>query len=318
MRHIVWSALLVCASLATPTVAQDGDNSINLHSTYLPTDGRGFVVVDGARTLDAQQLHVGASLSHIVDPLEFGRTGDVREISLLRRLSIIDVVAAFGIIDGLSIGVDLPVVVHSDGRELEDYPLHDTRDGGLGALRLQLKWTIVDTEAFALALKPFITFPTGRPRDYLSDNGRVTGGGMLQTEVNLGRFRLAGEVGYEDVSSDIDIGDLDFDARLRFGLAVEVRLLGDPVGRAPGPEDDEGAPPADTHALSVGAELFGWTAFDRPFHQEREHPMEGLGFLRYRHRGLGLDLTVGAGAGLDNGLGASELRLFFGVGWTWP
>lgn len=232
-------------------------------------------------------------------------------------MTVVDLVAAVGLIDGLSLGAHLPVVVENDGRELRDLS-SDTRNGGLGPLRVELTWSFFETETLALALRPFVTFPTGRARDYLSDNGQITGGAMLQTQVDLGRFRLAGEVGYEELSSDIDVGDLDFDARIRFGLGAEVFLL---EATEPAPPDEGGDPsPAaarQPHAVSLGGEVFGWTAADRPFHDEREHPMEALGFLRYRHEGWHLALTAAAGAGLDNGLGAPDYRLVFGVSWTW-
>lgn len=67
LRLRAWSLLLACACLAAPALAQDHDNSINLHHAYMPTDGRGFVVVHGARTLDQADVHVGLGLSYARD-----------------------------------------------------------------------------------------------------------------------------------------------------------------------------------------------------------------------------------------------------------
>lgn len=349
---LVLGVLALCA-LATPAAAQDSDNSINLHHLYLPLDGRGFYVVDGARTLRQGEVHLSLGYSHAHNPVEFGLSGDGRVRSLVRQLAMVDAGVAVGLLDGLSVGVALPFVVDNDGRELLD-PGSRTRSGGVGALRVQVKYTLYDSlepseaegerEAdaleLALAVQPFMTFHTGRARDYLSDNEAPTGGASLLLELELfERLRLGASLGYEFVSSDIDFGDLDIRDRIRFGAAAELLLLrqrgprrskadsepaeeraedGRPEDGGGAPREDEGSEEeedANPHTLGLGLELYGWTDAGRPFHDERERPAEGLVYLRYRHA-LGLQLRLGAGAGLNNGVGAPDARYMASLGWT--
>lgn len=242
--------LLVFCSLACalPAWAQSNGNSINLHSTYMPSDDRGFYMVEGARTLSAGEIYAGIDFSHAHNPLELGFPGDSRARSVVRQLSMLDVALGFGIRDDLSLSVVLPVVLDNDGRELNqpDFFRDDTRSGGIGALRARLKWTVYDSREhdprgldepedsieFALALSPFLTLPTGRARDYLSDQNNPTGGGSLFAEVEFfRRVRIGGTIGVELLSSSPDIGDLEIEDRARYGLAVEVFLFRERSGQ---------------------------------------------------------------------------------------
>lgn len=226
MHKTLLSSLLLAAGVAC---GQSSDNGLNLHHLYRPMDGKGFHVVDDARTLRQGEITVSADFSHAHNALELGLPGDTRTLRLIRQLSVIDVSAAVGLFDGVSLGVALPLVVDHDGRELLNLN-SDVRSGGVGAARIQLKATLYERRGsaldFAVALKPFMTFHTGRPADYLSDNEQVTGGGMIQAELGiLQRLRVGAELGFEALSSDADIGDLDIRDRIRFGLAVEFMLL---------------------------------------------------------------------------------------------
>jgi len=240
--------LLACAiASAAPALAQSNGNSINLHSTYMPSDDRGFYVVEGARTLSAGEIYAGFDFNHAHNPLELGFPGDSRARSVVRQLSMLDVALGFGIRDDLSLSVVLPVVLDNDGRELNqpDFFTDDTRSGGIGALRARLKWTIYDSREhdprgledtedsveFALALSPFATLPTGRARDYLSDQNNPTGGGNLFAEVEFfRRLRIGGNLGIEFLSSSPDIGDLEIEDRGRYGLAAEIYLFRESAG----------------------------------------------------------------------------------------
>lgn len=240
---------LVCALLCcTPVLAQSNDNSINLHSTYMPSDDRGFYMVEGARTLSEGEIYGGIDFSHAQNPLELGFPGDSRARSVVRQLSMLDVALGFGILDNLSVSVVLPVVLDNDGREFlaPDFATNDTRSGGVGALRGALKWTAFDSREqdprglletedsveFAVALSPFLTLPTGRARDYLSDQGNPTGGALVFVEVEFfRRVRLGGTLGVEFLSSSLDIGDLEIEDRGRYGLALEVYLFRESAGQ---------------------------------------------------------------------------------------
>ncbi len=240
--------LLACSiACAAPTLAQSNDNSINLHSTYMPSDDRGFYMVEGARTLSAGEIYAALDFSHAQNPLELGFPGDSRATAVVRQLSMLDVALGFGIRDDLSLSVVLPVVLDNDGRELNqpDFFTNDTRSGGIGALRARLKWTAYDSRErdsrgleetedsveFALALSPFLTLPTGRARDYLSDQNNPTGGGSLFAEVEFfRRLRVGGSLGIEFTSSSADIGDLEIEDRARYGLGVEVYLFRESAG----------------------------------------------------------------------------------------
>ncbi|RMG06358.1 MAG: hypothetical protein D6731_25965 [Planctomycetota bacterium] len=344
--------LLAASSLGE---AQESDNSINLHHLTLAADGRtaGYTV-DAARTLRAGEVHLGASFSHAQRPLELGRPGDRRRHALVHQLTVLDLYGAVGILDGLSFGASLPVVLDNDGHELLD-PTSDTRSGGVGALRVQLKWAFFDTRRggqppegsqakaalaeaegandapqdaverggtakaplweSALALQAFATFHTGRPRDYLSDNESPTVGITLLATFRLWRFRVGTEFGYEQFTGgSIDIGDLEIENRLRFGASLLFEVLRpDRPGAAAGQGGEGGT---GRHDLAMGGEVFGWADASRPFHNERERPIEALGVVAYRHRGLGFAVRIAAGGALNNGIGAPDVRYLASLGWT--
>lgn len=345
LDSVLLVAALTCA-LGSVAEAQSSDDSLNVHHVYLPSDGRGFYALNGARTLAHGEVHLSLDYSHAHNPLELGLPGDRRAVSLTRQLTMLDAGIAVGLGDSLSLHAVLPVVLDHDGREL-DRP-SDVRSGGVGAARFELKINVYDSRgdlperrpardesvAFALSVHHFLTLPTGRRRDYLNDNGNPTGGSQLLAELELfQRLRLGANLGYEFVSSDIDFQDLSIRDRIRFGAAVEVFLLREsaPPAEADEPGDEaqregedgdhdeatrEGEPGEDNpHTLALGGELFGWADAGRPFHDERERPIEGLLYLRYRHR-IGLQVRLGWGGGLTNGVGAPDYRYVAGLGWT--
>lgn len=259
--HSAKLALVMIWLGAAPALAQSSDNSLNLDYLHLPTDDSGFYTVEGARTLNAGEIYGAIDFNHAHNPLELGFPGDSRARSVVRQLSTVNVALGIGIFDGFSLGLTLPVVVDNDGRELlaPDFGTNDTRSGGVAALRLEAKWVALDTRdaddsrglleteedlEFAVSVSPFVTLPTGRARDYLTDQNNPTGGGHVHVEVELfRRLRLGGSLGVEFLSSSVDIGDIEIEDRLRFGAAVEVLIVraraarSAPVQRVPANED---------------------------------------------------------------------------------
>lgn len=304
----LWLAPALIALCAAGARAQDSDNSLNLHHTYLPNDDQGFYVVEGARTLTQGEVYLSFDYNHTQNPLELGFPGDSRARSVVRQLQMLDVNLGVGIVDGLSVSLTLPIVLDIDGtRRLGANFAGATGSSGVGALRASLEWTFFDTRprddphglrpfrreavqdeeaeqdwhpengkraperAFelALSLKPFLTFPTGRDVDYLSDQENPTGGATLQVEVEvLRRLRLGTSFGLEAVSSSIDIGDLEIEDRFRFGLAAEFLIL-----RArqdlvlttfgPGPREDAGEQRRAYRALAIVAGIGGTLPAER-------------------------------------------------------
>lgn len=319
--------LLATAGLAR---AQTTDNSIDLHHAYRPLDGHGFLHVDDAWTLD-QPLDAWASAtaSHSHNPLEFGRPGDDRTASIVRQLTLVDVQASVALVQSISLGVVVPVVLDLDGKDLN--LVRDTRGYGVGSMRLQLKATLLtvgapeDDVRLGLGLKPFVKLPTGRSRDYLSDNDSVSGGATAMVTLELWRrLRLGVELGYEAVSSDIDLLDLEVEDRIRFGVAAEVVVLRPTTeaerSRRRAEVEERRARGESTryddghgHGLAIGGEVFGWARSARPFHDERERPIEAAGYARWWHA-AGFLIRGGCGGALNNGVGAPDYRLTLEVG----
>jgi hypothetical protein len=329
-RSAPLAAALVLAA-AGSVRAQTTDNSIDLHHVYRPVDGHGFMNVDDAWTLDEPlDLWTGATASHSHNPLEFGRPGDNPTARIVRQITMVDVSASVALVQSISLGVVVPVVLDLDGKDLNLN--RDTRGYGVGSMRLQLKATLLalgepeDDVRFGLGLKPFVKIPTGRSRDYLSDNDSMTGGATTMLTLELWRrVRLGVEVGYEFVSSDIDLLDLEIEDRIRFGVAAEVvviqptteaersRRKADIAERRARGESTH-YDPGHGHGLALGGELFGWTRSARPFHDERERPIEGMGYVRWWHE-TGVLARGGYGGGVNNGVGAPDYRAIFELGY---
>jgi hypothetical protein len=282
----------------------DVDESLNAQTFKPAVDPFGYATVNGARTLDMFQLHAAAFGSYARAPLRFsGEIPVPRGTDIIRELTVLDLVAAFGVLKigngGIEIGADLPVILENNGLRVDDREL-GMQDQGFGELRTEAKLTFLDRaeDAMGVALRGFVELPTAREEDMLSNNGKVSIGGTLILEKKVWLIRAGIEVGYQHIDgevklADLTIGDATYDDKILVGAGLGIELF---------------------ETIDIFGEITHSTLYKHPYESAAETPFEAGGGVKFR--GSLLFAALGASAGLNSGVGAPEARIFGALGLT--
>jgi hypothetical protein len=208
-----------------------------------------------------------------------------------------DLQVALGLLDRFQVGVSLPVtwlltgdVVDSSmglatGERLSETGLGDLRIEGKGQLG-----TFGDDDQLVLGGLLGASLPTGKSSSYLGNNG-VTGRAKALASLQLGRFRIGGQLGVL-LRESITTLDAKVGSQLLYGGAGQVRVL---------------------RGFDVLAEIVGRSGF-ADFNQRYwdENPIEADVAARAYPMGM-LAITGGLGVGLGKGIGAPTGRVFLGA-----
>ncbi|MFT5682248.1 MAG: outer membrane protein OmpA-like peptidoglycan-associated protein [Myxococcota bacterium] len=273
------------AALLLPGIASAQEVNAQLFQPAM--DGRLFTVTDDT-TVGPKGYGWMAMLNHANDPLIYRYDdGDDREdISLLGSVTTTNLVGIANL-QGLRLGVDLPIHLTASGYELDGYGRRL-----LGDIRLEGKYELMSrTDGLGLSAGLGVGLPTGSGTSYL-------GASTSTLDASIGAstgedFVLAANLGATLAPSDIDqtLGDLTTGSRLAFALGASAKVR-DP--------------------LWVSAELTGQRLFGSAG-AAGAMPLEAIASLRAHPRD-DLVATFGAGAGLTHGLGAPDFRLIAGIG----
>lgn len=187
------------------------------------------------------------------------------------------------------LGFDAPLHLGADGLGVDEAGTYI-----VGDLRLEAKVQLLDRRSgpVGLAVSGLLDAPTGNGRAWLGAAG-LGGGGRLS--LATGRTWVAtGEAGFT-YTPHSDLPGLGWGSSLGWGLGFA-------------------SPAWLNEALWLSAELDGDKVFDAGA-DPGASPVEAL--LAVHGRPVGeLVITGGAGRGLSSGIGAPDLRLVFGVGWS--
>jgi len=153
---------------------------------------------------------------------------------------------------------------------------------------------LVKTDHFGLALRPFISIPTGYGREFFG-NGSVTGGGTLIAEVkpyDIWSISLnAGVQGREE----FDFRDVKKDTQLELGLGTAIQVA---------------------KPVSIVAEIATSTRFMDPFGEKVETPAEARGAVKWKIGKTGLLASAGGTAGIIKNSGAPTYSVFAGLSFS--
>ncbi|MCA9577228.1 MAG: OmpA family protein [Myxococcales bacterium] len=244
--------------------------------------------------------------------------------------------ASLGIRDRLTLSLGLPIVflengddipanlgalgvVDGDGTTPGAVPIYLADGFTLGDLWVGARVRLFGTteNVFMLSVQGRLTIPTANLFDdnqhYAGERG-IAGGAEIIAQINVGRLRLAANLGAYLRPDNADCRDLPgtprpgsncyYGARqgdeFTYGLGATIRLL----------EEDSAT---DLRAI---IEVHGRTTFQNFFDQQ-ETPLEVLGGLKFTHSS-GLTAGVGGGPGLVRGFGSPDFRVFAMVGYTEP
>lgn len=264
---------MLVGALAGLPAAAPAQTEVELNQLNPAPDlGASYFSTLTGRTLEAQHFRLALLYSFARNPLVVTRpeslTPGYQPVvgNVVTSQHILHLTAAYGIVDWLEIGLDLPLVLAQGGEPLTGLESPSAVDAsfGLGDLRLVPKLRLFDHRpeggfGGSVAILLDAALPTGQ--------ASALQGGPLRLEPRLAAevvfpwdIRLAGNVGYAWRESEGPLLDTEVRSRVTWSGAVEV-----PVLRELGPVDRVGLVAEVFSRLSletlVGAkvDLFGFT-----------------------------------------------------------
>ncbi len=282
----VAGGLLLAAGIA-PDAAQAQDVQ-----HFQPQPGvLSYFTVEGHRVAPRHQLVPSLYLSLADAPLVSRRVTDdavIEELDFVSTLATLDLQLAMTVLDGVELGVDLPVH-YTEGTVIEE----DDQDGfGLGDLRLMARWAFWQTDEdtpVALGVSLTATLPTGDVEGFVGEGSVALTprlfaefvGDALRAAINIGlRFR-----------PEADVDELELRDELTYGLGVGVPL---------------GAP------FELIAEGYGRVPIAEVGDRSASSPLEALFGGRYAFE-EGVVVTGGVGTAINADYGSPRARIFLGL-----
>jgi len=286
---------LACLGLAAPAMAQQGSLPTQ---QFAPAPGgdNNYVTVQGSGVLPAWRPAVGLYLNYAHDPLLLRNTATDERVSLIEHQLQLDLIAAFGFLGFLELGIAVPITLFQQEGE-GDGTLQPNAVGSfvMGDIRLYPKWSILhDPEGAGLALLAVVTLPSGSPSD-LQGNEGVTLEPRLVFQYAINEwFRFAASGGFVWRPEAQSLFNINVGNEVTFGAGVEYKF--DPgnfalIGEGYGKISIESEASAESNPIEVALAGRWWPA---------------------RHHAL----TLGVARGLTVGYGAPNFRVFLGYNYT--
>jgi hypothetical protein len=316
-------AALAAALALSPrgAVAAEG---VNAHLFHPPADGLGIATLTGAETLPPFAAFAGVFYDRAWDPVELETAAGDRLHDIVDHMDVLSLTGAIGLPAGFEAALTVPVVVDEQAGDTPSPAGASLGGAGFADVRGDLRWRLATFGAerrAALALDLFATAPSGDPSRYRGEDRRWTAGGILSFEYRLKSFRAIADLGYQWLDGEIRFDHALVDDRLIAAIGAAYTLFRDrgyrsaaapPSVKVPGlaPESGAGRP------LQLDAEVALQSLFRAGNPRvERTAPIEMYAGLRL-DTPIGLVFWVGASGGLTEAIGAPDVRLFFGMGYT--
>jgi OOP family OmpA-OmpF porin len=299
------SALLL--TLATRAEAQSEpppyDPAIDLQLFEYAVGPKTFLSVSDADTGAAGHLSFDAMVTYLTKPLTIWNVSDDGEEITTERTSVVESILAgelsgsYGINNDLQLGVALPLIFSMTGDGLDPDMATGTMDGlqisGLGDLRAELKYRLVQSGGFRLAAIGGLSVPTSYG---------AGGNEFIGDDLPTGRLRAAAQWSSGMVSLGSNVGVLLRKPRDIYASTVGQQLLWGVGGAV-----------RFTERFSVIAEGFGRTGL--PEISLDGSPIEAGGGVRILAT-KAIAVVAGGGGGIVRGIGSPELRFFVSVGYA--
>lgn len=255
------------------------------------TDGGSYFSVWGSKNSGALKWSLGTLAVYSYRPMQLIQNGN-RVRGILDNTAVQHFYGHFGIIDRwLSIGADVPVGWWADFTDPNVTSAVNQNKFVVGDIYVNLKSELVRSKYFGLAVRPFITIPTGYAAEFFG-NGNVTGGGDVIAEFkpfNIWSIALnAGVQGRER----FDFRDIEKSNQLEVGLGTSVQII---------------------TPLSLYAEILSTTRLSGPFKEKVESPTEARGGIKWAIGKSGFLASLGGAGGILYGSGVPTYRIFAGL-----
>lgn len=271
-------------------------HGVDLQHFRPATGGQALYGIEQPILLEVWKPTFGLALTYSQGALRLEAQGQEEALSQFQAVSYLQV--RLGVLPWADVGVDLPFVLDQAGVPLTgalDSDLHVT---GTGDLRISPRFRVLDPAKWpiGLILSLPVTLPTGLESDYLGEDGSTfnpqlgAGGysGRLAWAASVGyRLRPAVDIYYYPLDTTLALGN-----EFTFGAALDLRVIG-PFHLVSELEGKSGMMPGTV-----------------------DDPLEARLGMRLTTRS-GITAVLGGSAGLINGYGASKLRGFVGIHYSW-
>ncbi len=293
MKKLSLAVVLLIATLPSlPSFAlTKGFQAVSLNPA---TDGGPYIGIWGSDNLGQLEWELGTLGVYAYRPLQLTAGGN-RVRGILDNTIVQHFYGQLGVIDRwLSIGFDLPMGWWAQFRDPNVAGATNQNKVVVGDATINFKSELVKTETFGLALRPFLTIPTGYGKEFFG-NGTVTGGGTFIAEVTpIKRWSIALNAGVQG-RQEFNFRDIKKDTQLELGLGTTVQIAS---------------------PVSLVAEVATTTRFMDPFGEKVETPTEARGAVKWKIGKTGLLASAGGTAGIVRGSGAPTYSIFAGLSFS--
>lgn len=292
-------ALIAVGVLGIAGTAAAQDNRFDVQQMApMPGQTVNYLDMSSARVFEPGQWEAGVFFNYANDPLVLNDPDGERVGSIVASQGTVNLLAAYGIMAGLDIGLDVPLIVLQSGDEIDRLPEAEATSAGfsLGDVRLVPRYQLLngDTEedpgGLELALYADVSLPTGDSANYQGEDLHGEPGVAVDYVLGSGtRFGL--NLGYL-IRHDADLHNLEVVDTMTYGIAADV-----PIGNG---------------GFHLVPQIDGEMPFGAEDAAAEERPLEWALAARY-FASETLMLQGGLGAGIISGYGTPDWRAFLGV-----
>lgn len=272
-----------------PASAQQFDGRV----LYLTADGTGVLGTPTAHTLGQFRYTAGISTEFLQDPLVVAKDGRLLQRIIGSRVDMTTHVA-FGALNWLDFGLDLPATMYSTGTDLAQQSLATTM---LGDLRIWSKAQAVTFEQHGIdvGVSLGLSLPTGS-RSQLTGLGAMSFASDILLGGRIGPVSIYSSIGYRLLPTRTLL-NMTSDDLITYSVAAQW---------------DTGV-----ENISLDAAVNGATSAFAPFSNTTQINLEGLVGLRWQ-AWRGLAVRGGVGGGMLAGPGTPVVRAYIGLSWVSP
>lgn len=293
------AAIITIALLASTTLAQQPIPTFELERFSFNPGARETLTVGSADLLEARRLRLLVAGHYQHDPLVF-TVDDQRAGALVGRRVTAHLVAAYGILDWLEVGLQLPIVALQGGDDLTRLGISAVTPTAIGAPLVQARAAFVQQRAggpLDLGLSVSLSLPIGSERALTKDPGAgLAFTSKLAAGRSFGPVRVGGDLGAvlrgaAILSPQSSVIADEIGSQFVFGLAVSTTRA---LSRFRGELGVRGGVPFTQTGASV----------------------EVLGGGRVSFLDEQLELFALGGPGLGGAPGTPAFRLLLGLSWV--
>lgn len=213
----------------TSAHAQDRVPAFSLERLELDNSAKGSLTLASGLAMQKHQYRVFGALHYQHRPLLLrveGLGGEPVDAAVVAGRFSIHLGGAYAIVDGLEIGLQIPVVVYQGGDDLSGVGLRQPDAFGFGAPVVNARWAFLRKTAgmpFDMAVDLAVPIPIGSETALANDPAfglipRVSAG------VDVSMLRLSGELGFKIRAPAPVIGDRTLGSEFTWGLGAALNF----------------------------------------------------------------------------------------------